>query len=168
MMPPPVAPPADAPALKADAEALHRALTELVRVHQFRDRDRICCHDISVSQCHALEAVVSRGPLSLNAVAARLYLDKSTASRIVDALERKGYVERHPDPGDRRALHLVPTPEGRALHRTIEKEMVNQERELLAPFDPEVRKAMIGLIGKLARAAASRIDTSGGGCCSMG
>lgn len=168
MTPPSAALPADAPTLEADAQALHRALTELVRVYQFRDRDRICCHDISVSQCYALEAVVTDGPLSLNDVAARLYLDKSTASRIVDALERKGYVERHPDPEDRRALHLEPTPEGRALHRTIEREIVKQERELLAPFDPEVRQAMIGLIGKLARAAASRIDTSGGGCCSMG
>lgn len=167
-MTPPAVSPAEDTALRADAQALHAALTELVRVYQFRDRDRICCHDISVSQCYALDAVVKDGPLSLNEVAARLFLDKSTASRIVDALERKGYVERHPNPEDRRALHLEPTLRGRELHRTIEGEIVDQEQRLLTPFEPEVRQAMIGLLGKLARAAASRIDTSGGGCCSMG
>ena len=42
---------AESTALQADAETLHAALSELVRVYQFRDRDRICCHDISVTQC---------------------------------------------------------------------------------------------------------------------
>src|SRR5690606_18937495 len=46
------------PQLARDAAALQRALSDLIRVYQFRDRDRICCHDISVSQCYALEALV--------------------------------------------------------------------------------------------------------------
>jgi hypothetical protein len=61
---------------------LHEALSELVRVYQFRDRDRICCHDISVTQCYALEALLRRGPCGLNELAAELYLDKSTASAL--------------------------------------------------------------------------------------
>jgi hypothetical protein len=31
------------------------------RVYQFRDRDRICGHDISVTQCHALDVLILRG-----------------------------------------------------------------------------------------------------------
>jgi hypothetical protein len=31
--------------LERDAAALRAAVAELVRVYQFRDRDRICCHD---------------------------------------------------------------------------------------------------------------------------
>ncbi|HEV2146568.1 MAG TPA: MarR family transcriptional regulator [Longimicrobiaceae bacterium] len=154
--------------LESDTAELHRALTELVRVYQFRDRDRICCYDVSVTQCYALEAVVLEGPLTLNELAARLYLDKSTASRVVDALQKKGYVERRESPEDRRALHLVATPEGRALHARIEGEILAQERELLAEFAPEVRASMARLIGQLARAAAARVDTSGGACCTIG
>lgn len=52
----------DTSAIDADAEALHTAVADLVRVYQFRDRDRICCHDISVTQCYALEALVEHGP----------------------------------------------------------------------------------------------------------
>src|SRR3954453_4554187 len=91
------------PDLERDSADLYDALSELVRVYQFRDRDRICCYDVSVTQCYALEALVRRGGMTLNDLAAQLYLDKSTASRVVDALERKEYVTRLPHPEDRRA-----------------------------------------------------------------
>src|SRR4026208_275729 len=69
----------------AAARSSHEALAALVRVYQFRDRDRICCHDVSVTQCYALEALIRRGELTLNELARELYLDKSTASRVGDA-----------------------------------------------------------------------------------
>lgn len=153
--------------LDADTVELNRALTELVRVYQFRDRDRICCYDVSVTQCYALEAVVLEGPLGLNDLAARLYLDKSTTSRVVDALEKKGYVERRTREDDRRALGLVATDAGRGLHARIQGDILAEERELLAEFAPEVRRSMAKLIGQLARAAAARVDTTGGACCAI-
>ena len=55
-----------------EATRLYAALSDLVRVYQFRDRDRICCHDISVTQCYALEALVRLGPRTLNELAAAL------------------------------------------------------------------------------------------------
>ena len=156
------------PRLEADAEAVHHALNELVRVYQFRDRDRICCYDVSVTQCYALEAVVAAAPLTLNELAARLYLDKSTASRVVDGLEKKGLVERRPSAEDRRALQLAPTDAGRRLHARIEADILAQERALLSEFPHEVRQSMAKLMGQLARAAGTRIDTAGGSCCTIG
>ena len=41
--------------LTQDSEDLYEALNQLVRVYQFRDRDRICCYDVSVTQCYAIE-----------------------------------------------------------------------------------------------------------------
>ena len=121
------APTAD-PVLERDTEALYDALSELVRVYQFRDRDRICCYDVSVTQCYALEALVRRGGMTLNDLAAQLYLDKSTASRVVDALERKGYVTRLPHPEDRRAVLLEATEAGRALEGKIRDSILAEER----------------------------------------
>lgn len=155
----------DDPALERDAAELYDALSELTRVYAFRDRDRICCFDVSVSQCYALESVVRRDGPTLNDLAAELYLDKSTASRVVDALERKGYVLRTPHPSDRRAVRLEATDEGRALLARIRDSILAEERALLAGFDPEVRRALPQLIRRLASAAAARVDTSGGSCC---
>ncbi len=151
--------------LDAHASRLHAALRDLKRVYQFRDRDRICCHDISVTQCWALDALVRAGPLSLNELAAELYLDKSTASRVVNALERKGYVRRGRNPADGRAVSLEITPSGARLVALIEREMVAEEKRLLAEFEPEVRAAMIRLIGRLAEAASAYLVTEGGKCC---
>src|SRR5947199_7736847 len=116
--------------LDRDAAALQAAVADLVRVYQFRDRDRICCHDVSVTQCYALEALVRQGGMSMNDLAARLYLDKSTASRVVDALERKGYVTRLPHPEDRRAVILEASAAGRALEGKIRDEILAEEQEL--------------------------------------
>jgi DNA-binding MarR family transcriptional regulator len=157
--------PGDAAALDGHAEALHEALSELVRVYQFRDRDRICCHDVSVTQCYAIDALLRRGPSTLNALAAELFLDKSTASRVVAALERKRYVRRAPHPEDGRAVVLTVTAAGRRLHDRIRRDLVEEERLLLEDFEPEVREAAARLIVRLARAAASRagLGTAGAG-----
>src|SRR5687767_1974269 len=123
--------------LDADAVDLHTALSELVRVYQFRDRDRICCHDISVTQCYALEALLRRGPSTLGDLAGELFLDKSTASRVVAALERKRYVARAAHPQDGRSVVLTVTPAGRRLHDRIRQDLVAEEKRLLEDFEPE-------------------------------
>lgn len=152
--------------LDADAVDLHTALSELVRVYQFRDRDRICCHDISVTQCYALEALIRRGPSGLNELAAELYLDKSTASRVVATLERKKYVTRERHPEDGRAVILSASPAGKRLYERIRTDLVAETRELLEDFEPEVRKGAARLILQLARAAAERSGVAPGtGCC---
>ena len=65
----------DDKALDRQAAELYAALSDLIRVYQFRDRDRICCHDLSVSQCYALEAVAKQGPMTVNDLAGHLYLE---------------------------------------------------------------------------------------------
>jgi len=154
------------PLLDGDTLELHRVLSELKRVYQFRDRDRICCYDISVTQWFGLDALARGDRLTLNELAAALYLDKSTASRVVDALERKGYVRRTPHPEDGRALALGLTPTGKRLHRRIEEDLLAQERRLLSEFDHEVRRSMVQLIGRLRDAAVARLAAGGGRCCS--
>jgi len=158
-------------ALQADAEALHSALADLVRVYQFRDRDRICCHDISVTQCYALEALVDRGPLRLNALADLLFLDKSTTSRVVSALVRKGYVQNAADAADRRAIALTPTAAGRRLCARITADLVDQQKALLRDMTPDVRARAIQVIRGMARAADARFRAGvsvGGSACAPG
>ena len=162
-----VHPETSAPAteLAQDTRALYDALSELVRIYQFRDRDRICCYDISVTQCYAIEALITHSPMTVNALAAHLYLDKSTTSRVLDALERKGYATRSHDPEDGRAIRLQATAKGRALHKKIVDAILEEEQQLLGEFPAEVRKSIIQLIQSLARAAERRMTAGGGGCC---
>lgn len=151
-----------APVIQDDGEELHEALSELVRVYQFRDREGICCYDISVTQCYALDALIRRDALTLGEVATQLYLDKSTTSRVLAALVRKGYVRRSSHPTDARAVLLRATPAGRRLHERIHHDLVSEARRLLQGFAPDVRRGAIRLIRALAQAAAGR--ARGGAC----
>jgi DNA-binding MarR family transcriptional regulator len=156
--------PAADPSLAADAAALQRALSEFMRIVQFRDRDRICCHDVSVTQCYALEALVELGPLTLGELAARLYLDKSTASRVVDALEAKDYAERRPHPRDGRARLLAATGAGRRLKTLIESDLRAEAAAMLAGVEPEVRQGTARLLAGLARAVEARMGCGPSAC----
>jgi DNA-binding MarR family transcriptional regulator len=143
-------------ALERDAVELHLAVADLVRVYQFRDRDCICCHDISVTQCYALETLVEHGPMRLGALADRLFLDKSTTSRVIGALVKKGYVEQGADAQDRRATALSATRKGRSLCARITDDLVSQQRLLLQDLEPEVRSGVVEVLRRLARAADAK------------
>jgi MarR family 2-MHQ and catechol resistance regulon transcriptional repressor len=153
--------------LQRDAVALQAAVAELVRVYQFRDRDRICCHDISVTQCHALETLVAHGPIRLGALAERLFLDKSTTSRVVRTLVKKAYVAQRADAGDARATALHVTAGGRRLYKRITDDLIDQQKQLLQDLAPDVRDGVVKVIRGLAQAADSRFRSgvSVGGCC---
>ena len=158
--------------LERDAVALQAAVAELVRVYQFRDRDRICCHDVSVTQCHALEALIENDGMRLGSLAQRLFLDKSTTSRVVGTLVKKGYVEQRSDEADRRANALHATASGRRLHKRITADLVAQQKQLLQDLDPEVRTGVVNVIRRLARAADSRfrsgVSVGPATCCAPG
>jgi MarR family transcriptional regulator, 2-MHQ and catechol-resistance regulon repressor len=153
-------------ALDRDAAALQAAVADLVRVYQFRDRDCICCHDVSVTQCYALETLVEHGPMRLSALADRLFLDKSTTSRVVNTLMRKGYVEQRADAADGRATVINATRQGQRLCARISSDLVGQQKQLLEDLAPEIRAGVVQVIQRLARAADARFRSGvAGGCC---
>lgn len=49
----------------------------------------------------------------------RMLLAQSNISRLVDRLEKQGYVERRPSQADGRGQHVVLTPAGRELRRRM-------------------------------------------------
>jgi len=153
------------PGLLRDAQALSGALSELIRVVQFRDRDLACCHDVSVSQCYALKGVCDAGALTVNELAAELYLDKSTASRVANGLVQRGLLARERDDGDGRVVRLVATAAGRALYDRIEADLAREYAVLLADLEPETREAVTRIVSRLGRSFASRVDNSSGSCC---
>jgi len=142
--------------LDRQATELNDALFAFSRVYQFRDRDRICSHDISVTQCHALDVLIRRDRCTLNELAGELYLDKSTASRVVATLERKGYVARTRHPRDQRAVLLAATGAGQKLYAKITESLVAERREILASFPAEVRAGAGELIRRLTDAVKTR------------
>jgi len=93
------------------------------------------------------------------------FLDKSTASRVVQTLLRKGYAKHRRDELDGRAMVLQVTAAGRRLHGRIVGELVKQQETLLADLTPTVRRAVVDVIRRLASAADARFRAGVSTCC---
>ncbi|HFN5283490.1 TPA: MarR family winged helix-turn-helix transcriptional regulator [Pseudomonas aeruginosa] len=139
-----------------DAEELYEALSHLVRVYQFRDRDRSCCGGLSVTQCYALEHVIKSGPVRVQSLAIELFLDKSNASRLVDSLGKQGLVRRIPDVTDGRAVAISATPKGLAVYERIRSDLVGEARHLSSDLSTEARNGAIKLLRRFANATEQR------------
>src|SRR5689334_25336000 len=68
---------------------------------------------LTPTQLSALATVERAGPLRLGDLAAAEGIAPSTLTRLVTALEERGYVDRCPVPGDARASTLAIAPPGR-------------------------------------------------------
>ncbi len=80
---------------------------------------------------------------------AELRLGKSTMTGVVARMEAAGWVERAPDPRDRRNALLTPTPAGAALAERFEIDMRDRVLELLVPLDADDRMLLGVLLSRV-------------------
>jgi DNA-binding MarR family transcriptional regulator len=76
------------------------------------EHDRLGFTDLGRSDGFVFRALAD-GPRTVTDLAARLQITKQGAGQIIDDMERRGYVERTPDPGDRRAKLVGLSARGR-------------------------------------------------------
>ncbi len=90
----------------------------------------------------------SDGP-SQQALAERLAVPASRMVALIDRLEDAGFVERRPDPDDRRVRRLHLTRKGRGVLERAGKIAIEYETRLCAGLDREEREQLIDLLQKL-------------------
>jgi DNA-binding MarR family transcriptional regulator len=81
--------------------------------------------------------VVKSGGIRQRELAECAMLDPSTVSRHVALLVRVGHVERQPDPDDGRAVRLVATPTGVAMHEQLVSRRESLMREVLSHWSEQ-------------------------------
>lgn len=94
--------------------------------------------DVTPKEWAVLLILWKQPDLTPGAIADATFRDRTTVSRLVDGMVRKGLVERHTDPEDRRRSILRPTPRGHALKAElvpIASELVVQAQQGLDPAD---------------------------------
>jgi DNA-binding MarR family transcriptional regulator len=116
---------------------------------------------MSFSEMMALGELADVESLSQQELGQLLGLEKSTVSRLVVGLQRRGWVGRERNPSNRRFYQLQLTPEGREVADRIGKELRAHHEQLLGALTPDEREALtVGLTG-LARALASNLPRPG-------
>ena len=98
----------------AVADRLHSAAIHLLRRLRVEDE----ALGISAPRLSALSVLVSGGPRRVGELADAEQVEPPTMTRLVDGMERDGYVVRAPDPHDGRAVIVRATAKGvRALRQ---------------------------------------------------
>jgi DNA-binding MarR family transcriptional regulator len=131
------------------AARLHRATKELIKRYQFRDRNQICCHGLSVSQCYVLDALAEEGDLTMQRLAERMQLAISTMTRVVAQLVRQGHARRRRDPEDRRVVHVGIKPRGKEIMATINRSLVESQKAILKALPEDQWEGAIAVVEAL-------------------
>ncbi|GAA4658453.1 MarR family winged helix-turn-helix transcriptional regulator [Streptomyces buecherae] len=97
--------------------------------HQIAEhvRQRAVSLGLTAPQATALRELT--GPMTMRELAERMSCEPSNATFVVDKLEKRSLIERHPHPTDRRAKQLVLTPQGTALRERL-LELLSSESPL--------------------------------------
>jgi DNA-binding MarR family transcriptional regulator len=106
--------------------------------------------DISITQMktlHALDDCVAE--VSVKELADRLGLSLPGASRMVDGLLRRGWIERREDPDDRRMKRVGITAEGRTVIGRIETARLAGLEDYSASLSPEQRATLSSALSDL-------------------
>lgn len=144
----------------AESERLHALFMELVRVAGLLQPEQpLPGHPVSLSQAFAIHELDRGAGLSQRELAERLYLEKSTVSRMVADLEHKGLVERERDPASRRTYRLRLTDAGRAFHIRVATGYGAQYREWTAAMSAAERQALLVGLPALIRVVRRDRDT---------
>jgi len=107
---------------------------------------------VSLTEGWALVELNRVGAVHQQHIATRLQLEKSSASRLLAGLERRGWLTRERDPANRRYYRLALTAEGQAIADHIEEHLHERHAQILARLDDSERAALAVGISALARA----------------
>jgi DNA-binding MarR family transcriptional regulator len=97
-----------------------------------------------------LSAAARDEPGSQAALAARLGIDRTVMTYLLDDLAKADLVERRQDPGDRRARLVVATDHGRAVLDDLDKRFARAEQHILGGLAPADQATFRALLGTLA------------------
>ena len=132
-------------------------LTELQRATQRSTTDGILFHQavadrvgLHVTDLRCLNVLARAGPLTAGELGQQLGLGTTGAvTRMVDRLERAGYVRRQADPGDRRRVIIHPLPDRLAAIASHYQGMAAAWTDLLAAYSDEQLALFLDLFDRM-------------------
>ena len=138
-------------------------LTETARLfRQLIDR-RLHPLGLTRAQWSVLAILSNRDGLSQSHLADALEVEKTTAGRLIDHVEKSGWVERRPIPGDRRVWGVYLTDRGRPLIAEVERVVLAVRTEMLGNLTPKQQHELTRVLQlvKSQLSQALNVDQSG-------
>lgn len=112
---------------------------------------RACAaHGLTPTQYSALAAITTLGEAKMSRLAAYLGLSPGACTTLMDRLVRQGWVERHSDPADRRAVCIQASTKGAEAFAAVNRARRQTTQEVYKGIDPanreQVRQSVEALV----------------------
>ncbi|WP_309112278.1 MarR family transcriptional regulator [Saccharothrix sp.] len=107
----------------------------------------------------ALYVLANEGPATPGRLAQRVNLTSGSASRMIDRLERAGYVRRVPDPFDRRRLVVEPVDEAVRRVGGLYDSLNERHRADVEDLDDDQRAALLRFLDLATRRTEEEIES---------
>lgn len=120
-----------------ESDQVSRALREIVWQFGPKGLDGRCCQDLSMPEYLALETAALTTDCPVQHVGAKLGFTKSGATRIVNRLEKKGYIRKCQSNEDGRICCVAPTEKGRQI-------LVNESKVYMEKLEDVLNKTPEG------------------------
>lgn len=118
-------------------------LHDAARLVRKRFELRAAAHGLSSAQWRLLVHVLREGPVSQVQLADLLEVEPISVSRLIDRMQKSGWVTRQPDPNDRRVHHIVATDSTQAIRHELRAMAADVYEEAMAGLDPAARTALL-------------------------
>lgn len=102
--------------------------------------------DTQVREAAMLAILDERGPLSQRALSDLTYVNRTIMVKVVDGLERRGWVVRERNPDDRRSYALRLTDPGRKFLTVLHLHVAEGERLFTHPLNARERRRLMRLL----------------------
>ena len=106
-------------------------------------------YGLTPEQFGVLATLCSRDGMNQRELADHLVKDRPNITRMLDKLQRKGWVERQPDPADRRVHRLHATAEGHDLMAQLSPQVLALRQRMFSELSPEEQAALRDLLDRL-------------------
>ncbi len=121
-------------------------VTRLMRKHFDR---RAVCFNLTRAQWRALKRLHRGEGMRQNELAEQLEMEPIAIGRVIDRLQKAGFVERRADPADRRAWRLYLTPRAHGVVDDMEQISTELLREAQRGVSAAEMKAMMSTLTRM-------------------
>ncbi len=97
-----------------------------------------------------------RGRMSPSELGSHLQVTRATVTGVVDSLERRGFVERTPNPDDRRSLTIEITDSGLAVLGTLRPLIHRHEKDWMGVLTDDELRAYIEILHRIQGSVAEQ------------
>jgi DNA-binding MarR family transcriptional regulator len=125
---------------------MEHLLGQVCKLHHARAHALLEALGLYRGQPRLLHALYEREGITHGELAERLRVTPATITKMIQRMEKAGFVERRPDPTDQRVSRVYLTEAGHAIHEAVDDALGTLEDESLAGLSEEERLELYRLL----------------------